>query len=413
MNHQQNSTILIVGAGQTGGRAALTLRREGFEGRVTLIGNEEYLPYERPPLSKKILTGKSTPQDCQLTQPSDYIDAKIEVVLNQTVKKIHPQESTIEFESGEKEYYDKLLLATGGSPRILKTKGSDLSGIRYLRTLNDATKISENLNPDCKVLVVGGGFIGLEVAASAITRGCDVTLIEAAPQLMGRAVSKEISNIVEMEHRRHGVKIKLNSVISKFIGDNKVEGGQLNDDKEIACDITIIGIGINPNIGLAKRAGILVNDGILTNSKLETSEKNIYAAGDVASFEHPLFGKHIRLEAWKNAEDQATLAAKNMLGANEAINSIPWFWSDQYEYTLQVAGIPQLGKLTIKRNIDDKNILFFYLKADGTLIGASGVGPSGKIGKEVRIAQMLIEKKVQPNLQVLADPSIRLKSLLQ
>ncbi|WP_233271846.1 NAD(P)/FAD-dependent oxidoreductase [Paraburkholderia acidiphila] len=408
--------MAIVGAGHVGGRAAQTLREAGWRGRIALIGSEPHLPYERPPLSKALLTGERSAAQCGLRSLEAWLEDNVEHIVA-TVQAIDPVARTLRFGDGATMAYEALLLATGGHARRLTIPGASLAGVLSLRTLDDAAAIGPRLALGSRVVVVGGGFIGLEVAASARSRGCDVTLIEGAARLMGRAVPAVIAARAHALHERNGVCILVNCAPQAIerLSDGTLDVLLENGDT-LRADTVIVGIGIEPADGLARAAGIEVERGIVVDEELATSARGVYAAGDVAVFPSR-FGSHrIRQETWHNAETQARVAAHNMLGAHDAYRELPWFWSDQYDHQLQVAGEPALGKSSVVRTIAGDAEIHFELGSDHRLVGASGFGPASALAKEMKLARMLVERgaSIAPQQlpDALANPEVKLKSLL-
>ncbi|MEX3984885.1 NAD(P)/FAD-dependent oxidoreductase [Paraburkholderia sp. EG287A] len=408
--------MAIVGAGHVGGRAAQTLRVAGWRGRIALIGAEPHLPYERPPLSKALLTGERNPAQCGLRPAEAWREDGVEHIVA-TVQAIDPVARTLQLGDGATLAYEALLLATGGHARRLTLPGATLAGVLSLRTLDDAAAIGPRLAPGSSIVVVGGGFIGLEVAASARARGCDVTLIEGGARLMGRAVPAVIAARAHALHERNGVRILLNCAPQAFepLSDGTLDV-LLENGETLRADTVIVGIGIEPADALAREAGIEVERGIVVDEALATSARGVYAAGDVALFPSR-FGSHrIRQETWHNAETQARVAAHNMLGAHDAYRELPWFWSDQYDHQLQVAGEPALGVSSIVRSIGSDAEIHFELDNDARLVGASGFGPTSALAKEMKLARMLVERGVSiaPEAlpSALANPEVKLKSLL-
>lgn len=317
-------------------------------------------------------------------------------------------------EDGRQLPYDRLLLATGARPRKYALEGSENADVLYLRTFSDALSLRSRLQPGTHVAVIGGGFIGLEAAASAVERGCTVSLIELGPRILTRGVPKEIADIVEARHRAAGVDFKLGVTIDSIANNGGRQAIVLADGTSIECDSIIIGIGAVPEITLAAGCGLEIENGIRVDERLQTSDPYIFAAGDCCSFPHALYdGRRIRLESWRNAQDQGSLAARNMMGAGEAYTVVPWFWSDQYEQTLQVAGLTDFGEIMVSRNIGEDGKFFFHLTSDGRLVAASAVGPISKIAKDIRFAEMLIQQQARPDLNDLENPDVKLKALLK
>ncbi|WP_027797576.1 NAD(P)/FAD-dependent oxidoreductase [Paraburkholderia acidipaludis] len=404
--------MAIVGAGHVGGRAAQTLREAGWDGRIVLIGAEPHLPYERPPLSKALLTGEREPGQCGLRAPEAWREDGIEHRVA-TVRSLDPATRTLHLGDGETLACEALLLATGGHARRLSVPGASGALVQCLRTLDDAAAIGPRLAPGARIVVVGGGFIGLEVAASARARGCEVTVVEGGVRLLGRAVPAAIAARAHALHERNGVQILLNSAPRAF--EPRDDGGlalALEDGRVLHADTVIVGIGIEPADELARAAGLAIERGILVDETLRTSAPGIYAAGDVAVFPSRFGAHRIRQETWHNAETQARVAARNMLGAQEAYRETPWFWSDQYDHQLQVAGEPALGKQTVLRAMNGTGEIHFDLDAEGKLVGASGFGPASGFAKEMRLARMLVERGGAHDPGQLANPEVKLKSLL-
>lgn len=406
-------TMVVVGAGHVGGRAAQALREFGWEGEIVMIGSEPHLPYERPPLSKQLLTGEAEPASCALRSAEDQQRDRIAHRVA-TVEAIDTAARRVTLAGGETIAYDRLLLATGGVLRRLSIPGGDLPGVVGLRTLDDAAELAARLASGSRLVIVGGGFIGLEVAASARKRGCEVCVVEGAPRLMGRAVPADVADAALALHRERGVDVRLGVMPERI---RATEGGRLAvllaDGAEIAADTVLVGIGIDPAVALARAAGLAVQRGIVVDSELQTSAAGVYAAGDVAEFPSRESNLPIRQETWHNAETQARVAARNMLGGHEAYLEIPWFWSDQYDHQLQVAGEPALGATTATRKLDGVSQIHFHLDAAGKLVGISGFGPTSTVARELKLARKLLQAGVAAPAAALADPAVKLKSLLK
>jgi 3-phenylpropionate/trans-cinnamate dioxygenase ferredoxin reductase component len=401
--------MVIVGAGLAGARAAAELREAGFAGRVTLIANEPHRPYDRPPLSKAVLLKEKSPGECALFADTFFGDHSIDLMLSTEVTAIDREDRAVLLSNGERIGYSRLLLATGASPKTLNVPGSTLPGVMTLRTVDDARYLAARLHDGQRIAIAGGGFIGLEVAASAVAAGCRVTIIEAGERLLMRAVPREIAARIEARHRDAGVQFRFGAQMAAIAGDRAVEEIRLADGEIIHCDTVVVGIGAAPRTALAQAAGLAVEDGVVVDERLRTSDPAIFAAGDVCSFPHPLYGRRVRLECWKNADDQGRVAARNMLGEDLRCGDVPWFWSDQYELSIQIAGLPAFSSTTVVRETAD-TLLLFHLSAEGTLIAASGVGRA--VGRDIRMGQMLIARNARIPAEELADPSVKLKSLL-
>ncbi|WAS53727.1 FAD-dependent oxidoreductase [Burkholderia ambifaria] len=404
--------MAIVGAGHAGGRAAQVLREGGWRGRIVLIGAEAHLPYERPPLSKGVLTGERSAAQCGLRDPDAWREDGIEPLVA-TVERIDPVAREVHVSGGRGFTYDALLLATGGRARRLAIPGAELDGVFALRTLDDATVLGARLVPDARIVLIGGGFIGLEVAASARSRGARVSVLDAAPRLLGRAVPEPIAARVQALHVQRGVSIGLNR--RPVAIERMVDGALavvLDDGDTLIADTVVAGIGIEPADELARDAGLVVERGIVVNARLETSARGIYAAGDVAVFPSVASGRLVRQETWHGAETQARVAARNMLGADEPYRELPWFWSDQYDAQLQVAGEPALGERTVARVLGDDAEIHFHFDAGERLVAASGFGRASGFVKEMRVARLLVERGIGVSPAAVADAGVKLKSLV-
>ena len=404
--------MAIVGAGHVGGRAAQTLRQAGWNGAIAMIGAETHLPYERPPLSKGLLTGEREAQQCQLRTSDAWRDDRIDHIVG-NVQSFDPQARTLQMSDGRTFAYEALLLSTGGRPRRLTIPGAELDGIIALRTLDDAAAIERRFAPDARIVLVGGGFIGLEVAASARKRGCAVTVLEGAPRLLGRGVPASIAARVHALHEQNGVHIHVNTMPASI--DRQDDGAlavTLTNGDVLTADTVIVGIGIEPADELARDAGLAVNRGIVVDASLETSARGVFAAGDVALFPSRYTAQLIRQETWHNAETQARVVARNMLGAAEPYRALPWFWSDQYDHQLQVAGEPALGVSSTTRALGGNAELHFHFDVNLRLVGASGYGPLGGLAREMRLARMLVDSGNAIAPETLADSEVKLKSLL-
>ncbi|MER9205826.1 MULTISPECIES: FAD-dependent oxidoreductase [unclassified Mesorhizobium] len=403
--------MVIIGAGECGGRAALTLRELGYDGPVTLVGDEPHLPYERPPLSKDAMTSDAAEIK---TIASD------EILAEKSIRHIHSVQAVaidrpahmVRLSDGSALPYDKLLLATGSTPRKLPMPGLG-SRCVYLRTFADALAIRAHLSPANRIAIIGGGFIGLELAASARKAGAAVSVIEAQPRILLRGVPAEIAEIIHQAHEAEGVTVLTGQGIADIADDGAEVHIMLADGQDIVADLAVIGIGAVPVTGLAAEAGLTVDNGIAVNGELQTIDPDIFAAGDCCSFPLAVYaGRRVRLEAWRNAQEQGALAAKNMLGAREAHAAVPWFWSDQYGLSLQVAGLSDEGKSTVRRDLGDGAFILFHLAEDGRLVAASGLGTGNAVARDIRLAEMLIAKRARPAPEALGSPDVKLKSLL-
>lgn len=404
--------IVIVGAGECGARAALALRDEGYTGPVTLIGAEPHLPYERPPLSKDTMSDEAEPILKHVAAPERLAEAGIAHLVSTEVRSIDRQAKRVILADGISLDYEKLLLATGSSPRRLPLAETSRRCV-YLRTFDDALAIRTHLRAGVRVVIVGGGFIGLELAASARQLGCPVTVVEAQPRILMRGVPAEIAEIIHAAHAAMGVHFFCGKGITAI--EDVVAGVriQLADGHAVEGDLCIVGIGAVPNVMLAEATGLVIDNGIAVDAYLRSSDPSIFAAGDCCSFPLALYGgRRVRLEAWRNAQEQGALAARNMLGAGEAHSAVPWFWSDQYDLGLQIAGLPDEGVEIVRREMGEGSMILFHLAVDGRLVAASGIGPGNAVARDIRLAEMLIAKRAYPPREKLAAPDTKLKALL-
>ncbi|TAA58883.1 NAD(P)/FAD-dependent oxidoreductase [Shinella sp. JR1-6] len=402
--------FVIVGAGECGARAAFALREKGFDGTITLIGNEDHLPYERPPLSKEALVAGDGPK--LVADAERYAAAGIAVLCGRPVIEIDRTARRVLLGDGTAVPYDKLLLATGARPRSLP--GTVCGGrIAALRSHDDAARIRAYLVEGSHIAILGGGFIGLELAASARKLGASVTLIEGLPRILSRGVPAEIAAIVASRHAEEGVEVLC---AAKVAGIEERPGEvrlTLEDGRVVAASLLVVGIGAVPNTELAEMAGLAVDNGIAVDGLLRTSDPDILAAGDCTSYPLPLYGdRRVRLESWRNAQEQGQLAAANMLGGGEAHSAVPWFWSDQYDMTLQIAGLADDAAMTVRRDLGEGAFILFHLDAAGRLIAASGIGKGNAVARDIRLAEMLIAARRHPDPVALAAPETKLKTLL-
>lgn len=405
------SHFVIVGAGECGARAAFALREKGFAGEITLVGDEPVAPYERPPLSKHSDEASTLPKF--VVDLERYADAGIALRLGETVIELDPAGKSLTLSGGETLSFDKLLLTTGARARPFPGLTDRHGRIRALRTHADALALQALASPGKRFAVIGGGFIGLEFAASARKRGAEVTVIEGLPRVLQRGVPEEIASVIVDRHRAHGVDIRCATSIASIEETPDAVEVSLGDGSRLKVDAVLVGIGAIPNTALAEAAGLQLENGIAVNEKLETSVADIYAAGDCCSFPLPVYGgRRVRLESWRNAQEQGNLAATNMLGADEVLATVPWFWSDQYDLTLQIAGLSEGTARTLRRDLGNDAFLLFHLDADGRLIAAAGIGQGNAVARDIRLAEMLIAARAHPDPEALASSAVKLKSLL-
>ena len=394
----------MIGAGQAGSALVAKLRALGYGGALTLIGDEPVAPYQRPPLSKKYLLGEMGVDRLILRADSFYQDQAITLRLGQPVTRIDPERRTV-WLGHEALEYDQLALTTGAEPRRLPAAiGGALAGVHGVRKLADIDAMVDEFQPGRRVLIVGGGYIGLEAAAVAAKKGLTVTLIEAAPRILGRVAASETADVVRALHQGHGVTIREGVGLTRLTGEGRVSGADLADGSHIDVDFAIIGIGITPGQALAEAAGLTIDNGIATDDHGRTSAPAIWAAGDCASFVYR--GARIRLESVQNAIDQAEAVAANMLGANAPYVPMPWFWSDQYDMKLQIAGLNTGYDRVVTRDAGAARS-FWYYRGDTLLAVDAMNDPRGYM-----VGKRLIEQGKSPAAEAVADPATDLKALL-
>jgi 3-phenylpropionate/trans-cinnamate dioxygenase ferredoxin reductase component len=405
-------TFLIVGGGLAGAIAAQTLREEGFDGRITLLGDESHRPYERPPLSKDYLQGK-TDRDSIFAHPEPwYADHAVELRLGTAVTSLDPASRTVTTATGVQLGYDKLLLTTGSTPRRLNVPGSDLDGVHYLRSVEDSERIKAGFAEANRVAIIGAGWIGLETTAAARNAGLDVTLLEHAELPLLRVLGPEAAPIFADLHRDHGVDLRCQVAVAELTGSNgAVTGVMLSDGSRIDADMVLVGVGITPNTQLAAEAGLDVDNGIIVDQHLRTSDVNIFAAGDVANAYNPRLGRHIRVEHWANARRQGATAGKAMLG-QDAVDTRPsYFYSDQYDLGMEYTGdIGPSGydQVIFRRHADSGQVIVFWLHEQRVLAGMNI-----NIWDVADDIERLVQSSRLVNTDDLANPGVPLTSLLQ
>ncbi len=403
------STIVIVGAGHAAGQAAASLRQQGYEGEVVIIGDEPHIPYQRPPLSKQYLSGEQGIERVYLRPEKFYAAKNITVKTGVRVVQIDTAAQTVTTDGSETLAYEKLLIATGSRPRRLNIPGGDLPGIHYLRTISDADAIRSEMAPGKKMVIVGGGYIGLEVASVGIAQDLEVHVLEMEARILQRVTTPEMSTFYHELHTIRGVHLHTSTVVSGFSGDGRVRAvlaGKENDEKAFPADLVLVGIGIVPNVELAHDAGIECDNGIIVDDHCRTSVANVFAAGDCTNHPNALLDRRLRLESVPNAMEQARVAATNMCGGEKTYASVPWFWSDQYDLKLQMVGFSADGDTQVIRGDKAENhFAVFYLK-DGILVAADAVNSP----REFMVCKQLVGKPVDADK--LADPETDLKTLL-
>ncbi|WP_138380569.1 NAD(P)/FAD-dependent oxidoreductase [Luteithermobacter gelatinilyticus] len=402
-------TVLIVGAGHGCAQAVASLRQEKFDGKIIVVGDEPYIPYQRPPLSKDFLKGELPLERLYIKPEKFYADRDVELKLGHRVTSINPVAKTASLETDEILSWDHLILATGSNVRRLNAPGHELKGIHYLRTVADVHAIQADFDGAENVVIVGGGYIGLEIAAVARQKGKAVTVLEMADRILNRVVAPEMSEFYHRVHEEEGVRILCHTGVTAFDGqDGRVSRVIAGDGQEFAADLVIIGIGITPAQELAESAELDLDNGIKVDEYCRTSAPDIYAIGDCTSHPSPLYGRRIRLESVPNAMGQAKVAAKAICGKLEVYDEIPWFWSDQYDMKLQIAGLSQgYDQIVLRGDPDSRHLAAFYLK-DGVLIAMDGVNSPG----EFMASKKLIAQKATPDPEKLADSSVSMKEFL-
>jgi 3-phenylpropionate/trans-cinnamate dioxygenase ferredoxin reductase component len=399
------STIVIVGGGQAGAQAVDTLRREGFTRRLVLISDENMLPYQRPPLSKKFLSGEMAAERLLFRHRAFYDEHAVELKLGVRAIRIETAARRVLLSNGEAIDYERLLLCIGAAPRRMTCPGSELAGVQYLRNVDDAAAIGAGLKPGARVVIVGGGYIGLEIAATARQMGCAVTVLEMADRVMNRVVASNVSEYFEHEHRTQGVKIICNTRVVRFAGSGRVDAVVCADGSVYPADLLVVGIGAIANSQLAADAGLKCDNGIVVDETCRTSDPTIFAAGDCTNYFSPRYQSRVRLESVDNAFEQSKVAALNMLDRPMAYERVPWFWSDQYDNKLLIAGLSSGHDQQLTRGDPaTRSFSVCYLKG-GELLAVEAINHS----KDYMAARKLIAERFRPDLDKLANLQVALK----
>ncbi len=400
--------FVIVGAGQAGGRAAEAMRAAGFKGEIVLIGEERHEPYERPALSKAVLLGEQQTASTLIHPREWYAAQNIDLRTRARVEAIAPVSRTVITADGERLEYSKLLLCSGSRVRPLPGAPDHLRGVHYLRTIEEAERLAAELAPGRRLVVIGGGFIGLEVAASAVKRGVAVSVVERQGAVLDRAVPAAMAGYVESLHRAQGVNLRLGVAVAAIHGASAVESVELADGTVLDADLVVIGIGIIPNTELAEAAGAASSDGVVVDEYCRTTLEGVYAAGDVTNHYNPILDRRVRLESWQNAQNQAVAAAHNMTGAGRPYAEVPWFWSDQFDVNIQLVGVVEPGLEIVWRGDRQSGRSVAFGLAGGRLRLAAGFNA----GADIRFARRLIEAGAEVSPRQLADPAVKLKDLI-
>lgn len=401
-------SFVVIGAGLAGATAAATLRQDGFDGAISLIGAEPYLPYERPPLSKQYLRGEA-PFEKALVRPVAFYDEhRIDAILGVPATRADPAERIVHLASGRRVRYDKLLIATGVRNRRPPTAGLNLPGVFDLRSVTDADALRRRIAPGVRAAVVGMGFIGCEVAASLRQMGVDVVAIESSPAPLSRTLGTEAGAVIAAIHHDHGVNTIFDDRVTRFEGHGHVERVITKGGRGIECDVAIVGVGVEPVVDFLAESGVGIDNGILVDEYCRTTVDGVYAAGDVANHWHPVFQRRMRVEHWQNAMQQGAAAARSMLGNGRPYDAIHWFWSDQYDANLQYAGFHQrVGRLVVRGSLERRSFVVFYLN-QGRLDAVAALNRA----KDVRRAMPLIRSRALVEPDRLMDEGVDLRALV-
>ena len=407
-----NKNFIILGGGQAAVYAAREIRKNDKESNIKILSEENFLPYERPPLSKDFLLNKKNQEDL-FFHSSDVLKNENIDFENISINKVDFENKKLFTKNDDFYSYDSLLISTGSENKKLSLDNNLNDDIYYLRNLEEAKTIKEKVSNKNKITIIGGGFIGLEIASSLSQLQKKVTVIEIGSQLMGRIIPKQIADLVQKTHIEYGNEIILNKQIDKIIKKNGIYEILLNDNSLIETDFLIAGIGSAPSVKLFENTNLKLDNGIVTNEFCETSIKDVYAAGDVSNFYHPLYERTIRLESYQHAQNHGICAGKNIAGVKTEYTSIPWMWSDQFNLNLQLTGICDDYDEIIERGNDINNgVIYFFLK-NKKIRGACGLGIAGKVGRDIRITSKLTEKNIIVDKQILADQNQKLNKLIQ
>ena len=399
--------LVVVGGGQAAAQAVQTLRAQNFLGPITLVCDEPHPPYQRPPLSKKYLAGELTRERLYLRPASFYAEKGVTLEQNRRAEELDLAARRVRLDDGRSLMYDRLLLTTGSRVRRLSVPGAELSGVHYLRTIADVDAITAELTPGARAVLVGAGYIGLEVAAVLSTRGFDVTVLESLDRVLSRAVSPEVAAFYSERHRAAGVAIQCGAQVAAFRGTTHVTSVETTAGQMFPCDIAIIGIGIVPNVEIAGVAGLPCDNGIIVDEFARTADANVVAAGDCTNHPHPKLGRRVRLESVPNAIHQAKVAAATLLGAPVAYSEVPWFWSDQYDLKLQIVGLSMgYDEVVLRGEPATRSFAAFYL-AHGELLAVDAVNSP----REFAAAKKLVATGARIAPEMLRDPNVDLAAL--
>jgi len=406
---QTPGSIVIVGASLAGAKAAQALREDGYEGRLTLVGDEPERPYERPPLSKDYLRGEAEREKVYVHPEGFYDDHEIELRAGERVSAIDPGAGTATLASGERLAWDRLLLAVGAEPRALPLPGADLEGVLLLRSLADCDRLRGVIDAGGRLVVIGAGWIGSEVAASARQRGMEVTLLERQEVPLEGVLGVEAGGLFAELHREHGVELIGGAAVEALEGDGRVERVRLGGGRTIDCSAVVVGVGVAPRTGLAEEAGLRVDNGVLTDAMLRTSAPGVFAAGDVANAEHPFYGRRVRVEHWANALNQGPCAARNMLGHEEPYERLPYFFSDQYDLGMEYSGLADPdARVVMRGDRTAREVIVFWLDDQRRVLAGMNVN----VWDVNETVQALIRSRAPVDEARLADPGVPLEELV-
>ena len=408
----KNKKILILGGGQAAAYASKEIRSIDTGSDVTIISEEKYLPYERPPLSKDYILDKVTFNNLLFFPKNFYVENNIKFIGSTKITKVDFDNKKISSSLNSYEY-DQLLIATGSSNRHLVINGQTIlpqENIIYLRDFEESHSLKEKMNKAKNITIIGGGFIGLEIASSAVQKGKNITVLERAEQLMGRVIPLKIANLIQEKHESMGTKINLNVEIKNIEQKNDAFTIHYNNET-LLSDLIIIGVGSKPNTEIFQNTSLKIDNGILTDEFSATSIEGVFAAGDVSSFYHPFYQDHMRLESYKHAQNHGINAGKNLIGLKTSYSEIPWMWSDQFNLNLQLTGICNDYETSVQRGSTlEDGIIYFFLK-NRKIMGACGLGVGGKVGRDIRLAGKLSEKKIKVTKELLSDKNIKLNKI--
>lgn len=400
--------IVILGAGQAGVQVAMSLRQGGYKGEVILAGKESHVPYQRPPLSKQVLKKEWAAERCQFRHIESYAEHDIDLLLGVSAVSVDAAAGKVSLDDGSDWGYDSLVICTGSRLNRLSMAGSQLPDVHYLKTIDDALALSHRLVPGARLAVIGGGYIGLEVAGAARSLGCEVAVIEALDQVMKRSALPEIAGHLHRRHEREGVTFHMNRKVASLQGSSRVTAVELEDGELIPADLVMVGVGVRPDLHCIEGSGIATNRGILVDGSCRSSVANVFAAGDVAEMEHPLLeGWHV-LESVQNAVSQGKVAAAAILGQEASYSDVPWFWSEQYDCRLQMAGIPRGGDQQVRRENEETGGFSVFTLAEGHLHAVQSINSP----RDYMVGRQLISHRSEVSPHILTDLAYNLKELL-